>query len=190
MDAGRIAAGNYMTGNKRSLLVLGAAWVLTLMGGYHLARAAYGNFSLAVMFESPGAMLSLANSTAPVELPPLARLAVEHIRLLFGFYFLLSLAVFITGLGLVLKKAWALSAFIWLCYLGAASCFIVLLFPGLAVPKPYTYEGLALTPEFNAAVARAKIVLRVIAVLFGAGAFWFGWRFERPDVRNEFAGSR
>ena len=175
-----------MTENKRSVLVLGAAWALVLLGGYHLARAAYGNFSLAVMFESPAAMLSLANSTAPVELPPLARLAVDHIRPLFGFYFLLALAVFVTGLGLLLKKAWALSAFIWLCYIGAASCFIVLLFPGLAVPKPYIYGGLALTPEFNAAVARAKIALRVSAALFGSGAFWFGRRFERPDIRNEF----
>ena len=179
-----------MTENKRSVLVLGAAWLLALMGGYHVARAAIGNFSLAVMFESPVAMLRMASSTAPVELPPLARLAVEHIRLLFGFYFLLSLAVFVTGAGLLLKKAWALSAFIWLCYIGAASCFIVLLFPGLAVPQPYVLDGVALTPEFNAAVARAKVVLRVIAALFGAGAFWFCRRFERPDIRNEFAGSR
>lgn len=160
------------------------------MGGYHLACAAYGNFALAVMFESPAAMLSLANSTAPVELPPLARLAVEHIRLLFGFYFLISLAVFITGAGLLLKKAWALSAFIRLCYVVAACCLIVLLFPGLVVPKPYVYGGVALTPEFNAAVARARIALRVIAAIFGAGAFWSGRRFERPDIRNEFAGSR
>ena len=68
-----------MTENKRSVLVLGAAWALVLLGGYHLARAAYGNFSLAVMFESPAAMLSLANSTAPVELPPLARLAQDRL---------------------------------------------------------------------------------------------------------------
>ncbi len=190
MDAGRIAAENHMTENKRSVLVLGAAWLLVLMGGYHVARAAIGNFSLAVMFESPGAMLSLANSSAPVDLPPLARMAVDHIRLLFGFYFLISLAVFVTGLGLLLKKAWALNAFIWLCYIGAASCFVVLLFPGVAVPKPYIYGGTALTPEFNAAVSRAKIVLRVIAALLGAGAFWSGRRFERPDVRTEFVKSR
>lgn len=175
-----------MTEKKTSVLVLGAAWGLVLMGGYHVARAAIGNFSLAVMFESPAAMLNLANSSAPVDLPPLARLAVDHIRLLFVFYFLISLTVFITGLGLVLKKAWALSAFIWLCYLGAASCFIVLIFPGLAVPKPYIYGGTALTPEFNAAVERAKIVLRLITALLCAGAFWFGWRFERQDIRNEF----
>lgn len=176
-----------MTENKRSVLVPGAAWVFILMGGYHLACAAHGNFLLAVMFESPGAMLSLGGSTMPVDPPLLARLAVGHIRPLFGFYFLFSLSVFITGLGLLLKKAWALNAFIWICYTGAATCFIVLLFPGLVVPRPYIYGGVALTPEFNEAVSRAKFQLRFIMALLGAGAFWCGWRFERPDVRKEFA---
>ncbi len=157
-----------------------------LMGGYHGVMAAHSNFSLAAMFSSPSVLLGLAGSTVPVELPPLARLAVEHIRLVFVFYFFVSLTVAVTGFGLLLRKAWALSAFKWLFYIGAASCFIMLLFPGLAVPKPYIYGGVSLTPEFNAAVARIKFQLRLIALLLGACAFWVGRRFERPEITSEF----
>ena len=167
-------------------MVSAAAWVLMLMGGYHVVMAAYSNFSLSAMFSSPSVLLGLAGSTIPVELPPLARLAVEHIRLVFCFYFFISLAVAVTGFGLLLRKVWALSAFKWLFYVGAASCFIILLFPGLAVPKPYIYGGVSLTPEFNAAVTRIKFQLRLIAALLGAGAFWIGMRFERPEITNEF----
>jgi len=177
-----------MTENKKPVLVGAAAWILILLGGYHVARAAYGNFALAVMLDSPSVLLGLATSTMPVETPPLARLLVENTRLVFAFYFFISLAMFVTGLGLLLRKAWGVSAFKWLCYIGGASGFIILLFPGLIVPKPYVFGGVALTPEFNAAVTRMKFQLRLAAALFGAAAFWIGRRFERPDIMAEFAG--
>lgn len=175
-----------MPENKKSVLVSAVAWSFIALGGWHAARAAYDNFALAVMFSSPGFMLGLAGSTMPVEVPPLARLAVEHMRLIFVFYFFASLAVFISGLGLRSRKAWALNASKWFFYIGAACCLVVFLFPGLLVPKPYVYDGVSLAPEFNAAVRHMKFQLRLMAVFPGAAVLWLSRRLEKPEVKSEF----
>ena len=171
---------------KRPAAASGLAWFFVAFGGWHAARAAYDNFALAAMFSSPSFMLGLAGATMPVEAPPLARFAVAHIRLLFIFYFFVSLSVFITGVGLLLRKAWALSASKRLLYVGAASCLLVFLFPGLLVPKPYYYAGVSLAPEFNAAVGRMRLLLRALSALPGAAFLWFAWRLEKPDVKSAF----
>ncbi len=178
--------GGVGNGPKWPGLVSAAAWTFIIFGGWHAARAAYDNFALAAMFSSPGFMLGLAGATMPVELPPLARLAVEHMRLVFVFYFIVSLTVFITGVGLFLRKIWALSAARWFFYLGAACCLIILLFPGLLVPQPYFYAGVSLAPEFNAAVAHMKFQLRFMSAFPGAAILWLAWRFEKPDIRSQF----
>ncbi|MFA6434444.1 MAG: hypothetical protein WCW52_07085 [Elusimicrobiales bacterium] len=163
-----------------------AAWVFIAFGGWHTARAAYDNFAMAYMFSSPGFMLGLAGAAMPVELPPLARFAVEHMRLVFVFYFFASLSVLIAGAGLLLRKAWALSASRWLFYLGAACCLAVFIFPGLLVPEPYVYAGVSLAPEFNAAMEHIKFQLRFMSAVPGAAALWLAGRFGKPDIRREF----
>ena len=171
---------------KRLGLVSAVAWVFITLGGWHAARAAYDNFALAAMFSSPGFLLGLARATIPVEPPPLALFVAEHMRLVFVFYFFASLAVFIAGLGLLLRKVWALNASKWLFYIGAACCLVIFLFPGLLVPKPYSYAGVSLTPEFNAAVEHVKFQLRFISAFPGAAGLWFARRFEKPEVKDEF----
>ncbi len=173
-----------MPENKKSILIPVVAWIFITLGGWHAARAAYDNFALAAMFSSPGFMLGLAGSTMPVEQPPLARLAVEHMRLVFIFYFFASSAVFIAGLGLRLWKAWALSASKWLFYIGAACCLVIFLFPGLFIPKPYVYAGVSLAPEFNSAVEHIKFQLRFMSAFPGGALLWLARRFEKTDIRN------
>ncbi len=182
-EAAPAAAG---PAQKSPALIGALAWFFTLFGGWHAARAAYDNFALAAMFSSPGFMLGLAGATMPVEAPPLARFAVAHIRLLFIFYFFVSLSVFITGVGLLLRKAWALSASKWFFYLGAACCLLMLFFPGLLVPKPYYYEGISLAPQFNDAVGHMRLLLRLTSAFPTAAFLWFSWRFEKPDVKSAF----
>jgi hypothetical protein len=173
-----------MTDKRRSILVAVCAWSLTLLGGWHSACALYDNFTLHAMFSSPGFMLGLAGASLPADLPPIARLAAEHIRLVFVFYFLVSLTVLISGSGLVLKKAWAIAAVGRLFYISAACCFIVFLFPGLLIPKPYVYGGMQLSPEFNAAVARLKFQAQILAALLSTAGFWFGRWLGKPEVRR------
>ena len=167
-------------------VVSAAAWTFIMLGGWHTARAAYDNFTLAVMFSSPGFILGMAKATMPVEQPPLASLAVAHIQLIFIFYFFASLALFVSGLGLLLRKAWALNASKCLFYIGAACGLIIFLFPGLLVPQPYVYAGVSLAPEFNTAVAHMKLQLRFVAAFLCVAALWLARRLEKQDVKNEF----
>jgi hypothetical protein len=175
-----------MQKNKRSILVGVVAWLFIVAGGWHTARAAYDNLALAAMFSSPGFMLGLAGATMPVESPPLARFVVEHLRLVFVFYFFVSLSVFVSGLGLKFRKAWALNAARWFFYLAAACFLVFFLFPGLLVPKPYIYAGFSPAPAFNAVVERLNLQLRFISVFPGAAALWLARLFEKPEIRNEF----
>jgi hypothetical protein len=175
-----------MTENKRSALVSGTAWAFILLGGYHAARAAYDNFTLAELFSSPGFMLGLAGSTLPVQLPPLARLVVEHIQVFFVLYFLVSLTVCVAGTGLLARKPWARTAAVWLFYLSAAAACALFLFPELLVPKPYLFEGRALTPGFNEVMGRLRFQTRLLAAALCACAVWLARRLERPEVRQEF----
>jgi hypothetical protein len=175
-----------MTENKRSAMVGAAAWAFMLLGGCHAARAAYDNLTLSSMFSSPGFMLGLAGSTLPVEMPPLALLAAAHIRLVFVAYLLVSLGVCATGLGLLLRKAWALAAARRLFYSSAACCCALFLVPGLLVPQPLIREGVSLAPEFNAAVGLMRIQLRVAAALLGSVFFLAALRCERPGIMSEF----
>ena len=175
-----------MTEHKRSGAVSAAAWAFMLLGGYHAARAAYDNITLAAMFSSPGFMLGLAGSSLPVELPPLARLAAENIRLVFVAYLLVSLAACVTGVGLLLRKAWALAAARRFFFLAAACCFAVFLGPGLLVPKPLIRDGISLAPEFNAAVGTMKIYLRLVTALLCPAFFWAALRSGRPQITSEF----
>lgn len=175
-----------MTEKKRSALAGATAWLFLLLGGYHAARAAYDNFALASMFSSPGFMLGLAGSTLPVEMPALARLAAEHLQLVFVFYFLVSLTVFASGAGLLLRKDWARVAAQRFFYLAAAASLALFLFPELLVPKPYMYEGAPVAPGFNEAVGQLKFQTRLIAAILCAGAGWLGRRLGHPELRKEF----
>lgn len=170
-------------GAKSPVLLAVVGWSFAAFGGWHAASAAYDNFALAAMFSSPGFLLGLAGSTMPVDAPPLARFLVEHMRLVFVFYFFASLAVCAAGAGLLLRKAWALAAVKGLLYFGAACCLLLFLFPGLLVPRPYLFGGVALTPGFNAAVEHMRMHLRLLSALPGAAALWLAWRLEKPDVK-------
>lgn len=172
--------------NKKSALVSVVAWAFIIFGGWHVARAAYDNFTLAAMFSSPGFMLGLAGATIPVETPPLARFAVAHIRMVFVFYLFASLTVLIAGVGLSFRKAWALNSSKWFFYISAACCLLIFLFPGLLIPKPYLYAGVSLAPEFNSAVEHMRFQLRLFSVVPGAAGLWLARRLENDEIRREF----
>jgi len=175
-----------MAEKKRSILASAAAWALILSGGATAAAVARDAFILVSLFSSPGFMLGLAGSTLPVEMPPLARFAAGHMWTVFGLYFIAGLNILIIGIGLRARKAWAFAAFRWMLYIVGGCSLIILLFPGLVVPGPYMYEGVALTPEFNSAMAAVRFQLRLISAVLGAAAVWFVRRFEKPDIKIEF----
>ena len=174
-------------GEKRKSVMVGiAAWAFITLGGYHAARAAYDNITLTSMFSSPSFLLGLAGSVLPVELPPLARLAAAHIRLVFAGYFFVSLSVFAAGLGLLFRKPWALVFTRWFFFFAAACCFAVLVVPGLLVPGPLVMDGRELAPEFNAAVGMMRTQVRVVSALLCSVFFLAARRFSRPEIRSEF----
>lgn len=175
-----------MTENGRSALISVAAWAFILLGGYHAVSAAFDLFTVTAMFSSTGIQLGLAGATLPVALPLLARLAAEHVRLVFLAYFILSSTVCATGFGLLLRKTWALASARGLFYLGAAGSFAILLVPGVLVPQPLIRDGVSLAPEFNDAVRAMRTQAQIAAALLCGVFFLAARRCAGAKIKSEF----
>jgi len=54
------------------------------------------------------------------------------------------------------------------------------------VPRPYVYEGISVTPEFNDMVSGMKTGFQAVSALLGVALLWLARRFERPEIKAEF----
>ena len=90
------------------------------------------------------------------------------------------------GFGVLRRAKWGRGGFTALLYLGAAVLFLLFLFPRLIVPKPLFYQGVALAPEFNAAVKAAGLWLQVFCGPGAALSLWLARKFESEEIKREF----
>lgn len=161
---------------------LGVAAVCALMS----VRAARDLLTLLDVFSTPAFYLSLARATLPVDMPPLASFMVKHMKLFFSF----SLLFWLSGLGLSLavwaRREWGRRGAVWMLYLLFAASLLMALYPWLAVPKPFMYNGVSLAPDFNAAVGAAAAAVRAFGLVLGAVFLWWALALDRGRARSEF----
>lgn len=161
---------------------LGAAAVCALMS----VRAARDLLTLLDVFSTPAFYLSLARATLPVDMPPLASFIVKHMRLFFSFSLLFWLSGLAVSLSVWARREWGRQGAVWMLYLLFAACLLVALYPWLAVPKPFVYNGISLAPDFNAAVRSAAAAVRGAGVLLGAIFLWWALALDRGRAKSEF----
>ncbi|MDO8805761.1 MAG: hypothetical protein Q7R35_15180 [Elusimicrobiota bacterium] len=137
-------------------------------------------------YSSQAFFLSLARSTVPVDMPPLARLIVRDMRLVFIFFVFFWFSGFALALGVWGRREWARRGAVYMLYLLSAAGLLVLLFPWLAIPRPLVYGGVSLAPEFNAAVRSAAFTLRMGALLAGSLCLWWALALDRGELKKEF----
>jgi len=173
-------------GRSRPLsgLALAAA---TGCGGFWLVAAR----DLYIFFEissTQAFLLEMAHSTVPAEMPPLAGFLVRHMRLAFIFPVVFWFSGFILALGVWRRREWARRGAAYMLYLLSAIALLLLLFPGLAIPRQLYYNGVSLAPEFNAAVRSAGFIARITALLGGSLCLWWALALDRGALREEFKG--
>jgi hypothetical protein len=142
--------------------------------------------TLLEVFSTPAFYLSLARSTLPVQMPPLAGFLARHMRLFFVFSVLFWASGLALALGLWARREWGRRGAYLMLYLLAAAGLLLLLFPGLVVPGPLEYGGVSLAPEFNAAVKLAARLLRLGAFVGGGLCLWGALALDRGPVKSEF----
>jgi hypothetical protein len=135
---------------------------------------------------SPVFFMSLAGSTAPVGMPPLAALLIDHIRAAFVFAFFFWLSLFALSVGVWLRRDWARRGAVWMLYLLSAAALMLLLFPWLVIPRPLVYGEIQLAPEFNSAVMTAAFFSRIVSAAAGAVFLWWALVLDRGPLRREF----
>ena len=165
-----------------SSLSLAAAAV----SGYLVFKSGTELFSFLEMYSTPAFSLGLAKATLPVEMPPLARILARDMRAAFTFAFVFWLSGFVLALGVFLRKEWARRGACWMLYLLSAAALLLLLFPGLAIPRPLVYGGVSLAPEFNAVVRAAAFSARIAALLAGGLCLWWALALDRGGLKKEF----
>lgn len=174
----------FPAGKSRALSA--AALAAAAVSGLMFLKAARDLFTLLDVFSTPAFFLDLARATVPVEMPPLAGLLTRNIRSVFVFTLVFWLAASALALGVWLRREWARRGAAWMLYLLGAAALLLLFFPWLAIPRPLVYGGVALAPEFNAAVKTAAIFARVAALLGGGLCLWCALVLDRSGLRREF----
>ena len=165
-----------------SLLALGLALFCGLM-----AALSIGRFVMLIgMSSSPSFMMTMAQTTVPVEMPALAAFAAEHIMLFFAASVLLWLSSCVLALGVWRRREWGRQGAVLLLYLLSAAAFLTMLFPSLVVPRPLFYEGVSIAPQFNAVVGRAAYWLRIVSLCGGSLLLWWALALDRGPARLEF----
>jgi hypothetical protein len=154
----------------------GIMWLLSTRDLLTLSRA----------LSSPAFFMSLAGSMAPVGMPPLAALLIDHISASFIFAFLFWLSLFSLSAGVWLRREWARRGAVWMLYLLSAAALMLLIFPWLVIPRPLVYGQIQLAPEFNAAVRTAAFFARMTAALAWGLCLWCALALDRGPLRLEF----
>ncbi|MBI5743500.1 MAG: hypothetical protein HY952_03015 [Elusimicrobia bacterium] len=171
-------------GKSRALssLALAAAAASCAMA----VKASYDLATMLGVFGTPALYLSLAKSTVPYGMPPLAVLLVNNMRAVFVFAFLFWSSAFALAAGVWLRREWARRGAVWTLYLLAAGFLLLLVYPWLAVPRPLIFWGVPVSPEFNAAVRGAAHLVRLLALVAGGVSLWWALALDRTALRREF----
>lgn len=165
-----------------SCLALGAGGLC----GFLALRSALELFLFLQVYSAPIFLLSLAHSTVPVDIPPLAGFLVDHMLLAFVFSFLFWLAGAILAFGVWGRREWARRGAAAMLYLAGAAALLLLLYPWLAIPRPLVYGGISLAPEFNSAVKAAAFLTRLGALLACGLCAWWALALDRSGLKKEF----
>lgn len=173
-------------GNKRSRFVTLIAVLTLVIGGFLSFFFAMSNLIFMSMFSSPVFQLSMENAVVPAGTPPAVVFLALHTRGFFFFSLIMWLSVTAIGFGVLRRAKWGRGGFVPLLYIGAATLFLIFLFPELFVPKPLFYQGVSLAPEFNAAVTAARLVLQIFCGFGTALFFWLARKFESEEIKKEF----
>jgi len=170
----------------RSSFVTVLAWIFIVGGGFTTFISILQNVMLTFFF--PADQIQMAKGAE--NMPAVALFMLNHMRLFFAAFLVLSLTVFVSSIGLLKRKNWARVIFIGLFVLGilwnVGGLFLQnAMFSAMPAPSPDAPE------EFKAQMESMAHVMLVFSFVMAVGmSVLFGWLIKRlasPAIRREFA---
>lgn len=173
---------------ERSNFITALAWIFIVLGGFTSLIAIAQNVMLHLVFPLDEVKVKMAAGQGAEHFPAFARFMLENFELFFGAFLLVSLATFISALGLLKRREWARLTFIGLMMLGVVwnltSIALQQVFMSQMPIPPHA------SPEFRQEFATMQQIMMVISAVFGlafAGLFgWIAWRLRTPSIVAEF----
>ncbi len=171
----------------RSTFVTVLAWIFIVGGGFTTFISVLQNVMLTFFFPVD----QMQTTTGAENMPAVALFMLNHMRLFFAAFLILSLTVFVSSIGLLKRKNWARLIFICLFVLGiiwnVAGIFIQsAMFSAMPAPPPGAPQ------EFTAQIESMANTMLVFSFAMAVGvSALFGWLIKRllsPTIRREFAG--
>ncbi len=160
--------------------------VCAAVSGIQTLRTAADLLEFLAISSTPVFLLSIARSSVPVDMPPLADFAAKHMFLVFALAVVFWLTVLLLSLGVLGRREWARRGAVGMLYLLSAISLLLLLCPQLAVPQPLVYRGVSMAPEFNSVVMAASLLLRLVSMAAGGVCLWWALALDRGGFRKEF----
>lgn len=174
--------------SERSNFVTLLAWVFIVLGGFSSLIGIAQNLMVHLVFPLEDIRAQMATSQSAQHIPAFARFMMQYFEWIFGFILLLSLATFISAVGLLKRREWARLTFIGLMVLGVvwnlAGIFIQqLMMSQMPIPPDAPLE-------FRQNFAGIQQIMTMVMAVFGlafAGLFgWLAWRLRAPQIVAEF----
>jgi len=171
----------------RSSFVTVLAWMFIVGGGLATFVSILQNVMLAFFFPVD----QMQTIQGAENMPAVALFMVNHMRLFFAAFLILSLTVFVSSIGLLKRKNWARVVFIGLFVLGilwnVAGIFIQsAMFSAMPTPPSGASQ------EFEAHMESMANVILAFSLAMAVGvSVLFGWLIRRllsPAIRREFSG--
>lgn len=173
---------------ERSNFVTTLAWTFIILGGFSSLIAIAQNLMVHLVFPLDEMKAQMAAGPGAEHMPPFARFMMQYFEWIFGVFMLLSLATFVSAIGLLKRREWARLTFIGLMVLGVvwnlAGFFIQqLILTQMPIPPDAPLE---VRQEFAGVQQIMTVVMAVFGLAF-AGLFgWLAWRLRAPRIVAEF----
>jgi hypothetical protein len=170
----------------RSSFVTVLAWIFIVAGGFTTFISILQN----VMFTSFFPVDQMQTTKGAENMSAVALFMLNHVRLFFAAFLILSLTVFVSSIGLLKCKNWARVVFIGLFALGilwnVAGIFIQhAIFSAMPAPPAGAPQEFKVQME-----SMANVMLLFSLVLAVGVSVLFGWIIKRllsPAIRQEFS---
>ena len=167
----------------RSTFITVLAWVFIVLAGFATLISVLQN----VMLQTMGAFDDMPSHHGSLEqqAPAALRFMVDHVRLFFLSFFVLSAGTLASAVGLLKRKNWARLTFIGILLLGIFWNVGGVLLQQVAFPSSEIVSQDA-PPGFKDAQAVMLIVTSAMAVGFSLLFAWLIWRLLSRRVAAEF----
>ncbi len=167
-----------------SILVIVIAWIFIIFSGFAVVISLMQNLIMYMLF--PIDDMSRIIVTSVEEMPDYLRFIFTHMRIMLFIFFALSLAAFVSSIGLLLKKKWGRIIFIIILITGIVWLIVSSILLHYFIAAVPDFPNRALASDMEMALKSFQILMAVMSVTIGVFFLWVIKKLITSPIREEF----